>query len=576
MMLFDWLHFERPWWLLLIPATLVLARFVTNPASQQNALKAVIAPNLFKHLVYTNTTSHRNKWLGIVAVCYCWIGIAGISWTQAPTTMFENTQKTVLVVDQSLSMYATDIQPNRQTQLKQIIRDILDQSKEGDIALVAFAGEGFVISPFSQDRETIMHFLLALDPRIMPVYGSNLSHGIETALALNKDSLSPIHLIIFTDDLSEEDKIRVPALLKDQNIRLDLIAVGTQKGALIELPDGQVLRQDGKLVIPGTPMAELNTLTTALNGIFHQGRLSPEELEKITEVSIDNDQTKKAQNQSTQWMDQGHWFALPFLLWLAFQFRKGLMLILLVSIIWVPSDPLQASPLDWFLTPDQKGQKAVDQGDWRSAEQAFSDPKWKAASAYALEDYESTVETLNTLSNRSAAENYNMGNALALSGDTQAAISAYETALEQDPSLLEAKENLDYLKQQLEQEQEQQEKRQQEPTSDQNSEQGKSSDTDEPNPSNAEDDAKNDNKKDETQDKKKPPEDNDSPENAVNEPLGESPTTPLDQEKTQALNQWLRQIQDDPGLLLQRKLWYLHQERRNENRFSQEDGQNPW
>ena len=89
-------------------------------------------------------------------------------------------------------------------------------------------------------------------------------------------------------------------------------------------------------------------------------------------------------------------------------------------------------------------------------------------------------------------------------------------------------------------------------------------------------DSKNDNKKNEKQDKNETPKDNKqdkhSDEKSKNEPI----QPPLDKEKTQALNQWLRQIQDDPGLLLQRKLWYLHQEKRNENRFSQEDGQNPW
>ena len=157
-MLFDVVHFERPYWLILLPITLLLALFITAKSANKSTLNKVVDPRLMPHLVYRNSASNTNKWLGLMAVSLCWIGLAGISWTKAPTTMFENTQKTVLVVDQSLSMYATDIKPNRQTQLKQTIRDLLEQSKEGDIALVAFAGEGFVISPFSQDRETITHF----------------------------------------------------------------------------------------------------------------------------------------------------------------------------------------------------------------------------------------------------------------------------------------------------------------------------------------------------------------------------------------------------------------------------------
>ena len=127
MMLFDLIHFERPYWLILLPITLLLAYFITGKSSNKSTLDKVVDQRLMQHLVYQNTSSNVNKWFGLAAISLCWIGLAGISWTKAPTTMFENTQKTVLVVDQSLSLYATDIKPNRQTQLKQTIRDILAQ-----------------------------------------------------------------------------------------------------------------------------------------------------------------------------------------------------------------------------------------------------------------------------------------------------------------------------------------------------------------------------------------------------------------------------------------------------------------
>ena len=581
MMLFDLMHFERPYWLIMLPITLVLAFFFSRNRSRQSPLKNVVDPALMPHLVYKNTISNLNKRVGIAAACVLWIGLAGISWTKAPTTMFENTQKTVFIVDQSLSMYATDIKPNRQTQLKQTIRDILEQSKEGDVALVAFAGEGFIISPFSQDRETITHFLLALDPIIMPMYGSNLSSGVETALSLSKDPSEPMHLVIFTDDVSRQDATQLPSLLKDRNIRLDLVAIGTDNPSTITLPDGQILRKNGRNVMPITPLKELQKLTASLGGQFHQGRLTPLEIAQITNTPLDNAQTQKAQNKSIHWIEQGQWFALPFLLWLAFQFRKGMLFLLLMSLLSFPSEKTYASPLDWFLTQDQKGQKAVDQGDWQAADQYFERPEWKAATSYALEKYPETAQQLQNM-NRNAADNYNLGNALALAGDTEKAIEAYETALEQDPSLKAAKDNLDYLKKQ-QQEQQKKDQQQKEQKKNQQQQQDKNQDK-QSTPSDSKDqndekdpnDSKNDNKKNEKQDKNETPKDNKqdkhSDEKSKNEPI----QPPLDKEKTQALNQWLRQIQDDPGLLLQRKLWYLHQEKRNENRFSQEDGQNPW
>lgn len=585
MMLFDMIHFERPYWLLFIPVTLLIAFLFNATASQKSALESTVDTNLLKHLEYKNHSSNKNKWLGVISLILCWIGLAGISWTQVPTEMFESTQKNVLVVDQSLSMYATDILPNRQTQLKQTIRDILEQTKEGDIALVAFAGEGFVISPFSQDRETITHFLLALEPIIMPVYGSNLSSGIETALSLNQDTSTPLHIIVLTDDLSEEDKERIPSLLKGANTQLDLIAVGTTNASPIKLPDGQIMRQNGRNVIAATPIDKLEAFTQSLGGQFYEGRLTPNQLAQVTHTSLDNQQTQKSENKSIYWQEQGHWFALPLLLWLAFQFRKGMLFILLIGVFSLPSEKSFASPLDWFLTPDQKGQQAVDQGDWQTADQYFTQPDWKAASSYALKNYQETIESLRGIE-RNASENYNLGNAFALSGDVSKAIEAYEKALEQDPTLVVAKENLDYLKKQEQKKNEQNDESQDQNSQDQNQSsnqsenqenQQSSSDSNEKNEPNDSSESKNDNKKNETEDKEKSPKDNKQEADSQSEAeKKETADSTLDKEQNQALNQWLRQIQDDPGLLLQRKLWYLHQEKRNENRFTQKDGQNPW
>lgn len=576
MMLFDLLYFERPYWLFFIPVTLLITFLLATNASQKTALDNTVDANLLKHLEYKNTSNNTNKWLGLTSILLCWIGLAGISWTKVPTDMFESTQKTVFVVDQSLSMYATDIKPNRQTQLKQTVRDILEQTKEGDIALVAFAGEGFVISPFSQDRETVTHFLLALDPIIMPMYGSNLSSGIETALSLNQDTSTPLHLIILTDDLSEQDKQQIPSLLKGMNTQLDVIAVGTPIAAPIKLPDGQIMRQNGRNVIATTPIDDLKAFTKLLGGDFYQGRLTPNDLSQITNTSLDNQQTQKSQNKSLHWQEQGHWFALPFLIWLAFQFRKGMLFALLMGVFFLPSEKSFASPLDWFLTPDQKGQQAVDQGDWQTADQYFTQPNWKAASSYALKNYQETIDSLKGLE-RNASENYNFGNALALSGDTQKAIKAYEKALEQDPSLVVAKENLDYLKKQEQEKNDKENKENQQSQNQNQDKQQKPPESDEKNDSKDPSEPKKDNKKNEKEDKEKSPEDNKQSSNAKDENKTKQPVEEkLDKEKAQALNQWLRQIQDDPGLLLQRKLWYLHQEKRNESRFTQEDRPNPW
>lgn len=581
MTLFNSLHFSHPLWLWLIPIILIIALVSQLQSQTTHGLRKLVDHKLLAHLELANSQTKLPMRLTLVSVLLCCLGLAGISWTKASTPLYESTSKTVLVVDQSLSMFSTDAKPNRQTQLKQTVRDILERSQEGDIALVAFAGEAYVISPFSQDRETITHFLLALDPLIMPVYGSQLSQGIETALKLSTDPNESLHLIVFTDDINDQDRQSIKPLLEDREVTLDVIAIGSQQGASIKLPDGRLLRRNGQAVIAGTPIDALQDFTQQLGGNFYQARLSPSQISAITQPLLPPEHLEESHTNSIQWQSQGHWFALPLLLCLALAFRKGMLLMLLVGLLSFPNDKLLASPLDWFLTPDQKGQQAVDQGDWQAAQEHFKDPKWKAASAYALEDYQQSIEALQGL-NKNASEHYNLGNAFALNGNIEQAIKAYQAALELDPSLQQAKENLEYLQKQQDQ-QEQQSQQEQDSNSSQDSSKDSSQSDSQQNqqPSNNDQqDSNRDNqedssqKSDEKQDKPSGSEDNKQDEQASQPEQATNET--LDKEQTQALNQWLRQIQDDPGSLLQRKLWYLHQEKRSTSQYRQEDGQNPW
>lgn len=589
MNLLQMIHFERPYWLLLIPIVWLIFAFIRYKGAASSNIGEAIDKNLLIHLEQEGEQSHLNKWLGLMCVTLCLVGLAGISWVKAPSTMFESTSKTVFIVDQSLSMYATDIKPNRQTRLKQTIQDILQQTKDGNIALVAFAGDAYTISPFSQDKNTITHFLLALEPIIMPVYGSNLTSGIEDALSLVPNKKTPVHFVILTDSINASDQKTIPSLLADHNIKTDLIAIGSKEGGPINLPNGKILQSKNQNVIPKTPVDELHNFAKKIHANFYHGRLTASQLDKITQASNSNDKTEQASNQSIHWIDQGHWFALPFLLWMAFQFRRGMLFTLLLSVFLLPSNKATASPLDWFKTPDQLGQQAADQDNWKEANKHFKRPDWKAASDYALGQYDQAAKKLSTFS-KTSADYYNLGNAQALSGKAQDAIASYKRALELDPSMKQAEDNLKYLEKQQKKQQSDKSKANKKSSNtkqnqkEQNQKQSKedeqkSSDSQNSNPQNNTNNKpspKKSNKAPEKQDKKPSPEDNkQTPEQDQSK---EKPTAQpeLNREQQQALKQWLRQIQDTPGTLLQRKLWYLHQEKRQENQINQEDGLNPW
>lgn len=581
MTFFDLIYFSNPNYLILIAFVIFLYIVKKENRVEQNQLSSFIDAKLLRHLVSDKSGKRLPSWVGIVLVSLLIVGIAGISWEKKVEKKYITPMQTILILDQSLSMYATDIKPNRLTRVKQKVQDLLVSIKEGNIALTAYAGDAFVISPFSQDKSTLKHFLLALDPLIMPLYGSDIQQAFSTSLALISDPAQYTNIILFTDDVNESDFANIKQQLSGYNVKLNIIGVGSNEGANILLPDGNTLRTSAGQVIAKLPVKELNQLARELGANYYSSDLLPSDIEAILSTPISNqDKAVEAKSQSVDWVDKGHWFALPFLIWLLYQFRAGVMLALFVAIL--PFSPkADAIGLDWFYTQDQKAQKLVDQGDWESAQALFENPKWQAASQYALGNYDAAAEQLNLLNEQqnSASLEYNKGNSLALAGNLDDAIASYKNALKIKPEFTEAQQNLDYL----EKLKQNQEKQQNENNQQSKDEEQESQDQDQDSQSNSQSDPSKEKDEQNKQEEEQQPEnspDQDNKDATTQEQQEQTPPKqeddPLTSEEQVALNQWMRQIQDDPGGLLKRKLWYLHQEKRAENRYRQQDGLPIW
>ncbi len=576
------LYFARPSWLLLLIIVVLGSLIMSKKTSTRTTFEHFIDPKLLPFLTKTNKKHNIIKWFGISSALLAIIGLSGISWEKQVQPTYDTNTKTILLIDQSISLYSTDIKPNRLTRLKQKLRDLIDNVSDGEIAMVAFAGDAYTISPFSSDKSTITHFLLALDPLIMPLYGSNLYSGVETALSLLKNNESPAHLIIFTDHVTEQELISIPSIDGLTSIQVSIIGVGTQQGGEIVLPDGTLLRKDNRIVQPTLPIDRLSNLATELKGQYFDSQLSQSDVNQLTETQL-NSQTRLQQSssQSNLWVEKGHWLLMPLLIWLLVQFRPGAYLVIIMSLNSY-SPQSTASPLEWFMTDDQIAQRRVDNQNWQEALERFEDKKWQAASNYALEKYAEAADMLKSQP-QSANDFYNLGNSLAMSGQVEDAITAYEKALELNPESQETKDNLDYLKQKAQEQQaKEQEKNQEQQNQEQQQEESqKQKNNEEQNTQKEGQNKQNDSldqQNDKTQENAKPDPKDQQDSKSDNKEQSEQGATQnkLTDEEQLALDQWLRQIQDDPGGLLKRKLWYLHQEKRAENRFKQKDGLPIW
>ncbi len=109
-----------------------------------------------------------------------------------------------------------------------------------------------------------------------------------------------------------------------------------------------------------------------------------------------------------------------------------------LALLLAPAAAL-ASPLDWFLTPDQQGQRHFDRGEYAEAAQKFTDPARIGVALFAAKDFEGAAAVFGRQAGPEGP--YNRGNALVFLGRYEEAIAAYDQALAQRPDWREAREN---------------------------------------------------------------------------------------------------------------------------------------
>ncbi|MCY1426807.1 hypothetical protein D9M71_426360 [compost metagenome] len=165
----------------------------------------------------------------------------------------------------------------------------------------------------------------------------------------------------------------------------------------------------------------------------------------------------------------------------------------------------------------------------------------------------------------SAADHYNRGNALARAGELEAAIDAYESTLERQPDLAAAQKNKALVEALLRQREAQ--AGDQARQADDQQQAGQSGEQDAARQQGASQSAAQQGTGDAQRSTPTQPGTGGSAEDAL-DPDATQPRTasaePLGDERRQALEQWLRQIPDDPAELLRRKFWYEQQQRQEE------------
>lgn len=565
-------HFLRPAWLVAIIPAIIFVVAMWRVNSNITAWDKAIDKNLLPFLLdrSKNAAQRTPLLLLLLAWIVSTVAMAGPVWEQLPQPVQKREDAIVIVMDLSLSMFAPDHNPSRLDLAKRKLRDILALREEGQTALVVYAGDAHTVTPLTDDVVTIDALVPSLSPNIMPLFGSDPIPAIDMAISLLDDVESTDgRILLMTDGISGFDQEQlITEQVQDTNYELLVLGIGTEEGAPIRTSDGSFLTDEtGAMVIPTLNKNVLQSLANRVNGRYHDIQLSDADLAYLlTENPLLNDEElTEVEEEFDVWNEAGPFLLLLVLPLCALSFRRGWLFAATAIIVINFSIPAkQAVAFEWrdlWKTKDQQAAEAYANENHELAAGLFEEAGWRGAANYRAKNYENAVASFSTSDTPDG--HYNRGNALALAGNLPEAIAAYDIAIARDPEHSDAIFNKEVVERLLEEQESEQGENQEGENQENQSEQNSQSESQEQNQNSENQDQESQEGNEEQQQNEQQ---NEAPEEQESSESNSEQNTPSESsneefEDQQALEQWLRRIEDDPGELLRRKFRYQYRQR---------------
>ena len=179
--------------------------------------------------------------LGLTMLAY-----AGPRWGSGTSVVHTEGIDVVLAIDASLSMLAEDERPSRLERLKQDVRRFRAAAPGNRIALLAFAGRSYILTPLTSDQGAIELYLDNLDPSIVGQAGTAIEPTIRQGVELLKAARGAAGraLVVLSDGEAFDDRsaaLSAASAARDAEISIVTVGYGTEAGTSIPVREGAAI-----------------------------------------------------------------------------------------------------------------------------------------------------------------------------------------------------------------------------------------------------------------------------------------------------------------------------------------------
>ena len=379
----------------------------------------------------------------------------------------------IVALDCSKSMLATDIEPSRLDRAKREVYDLLTMLRGDRVGLVAFAGTAFLQCPLTIDYDAFNLFLKALTPDFLPVGGTDLTTAVTIALeSFDAKSSAERAIILITDgeNTGKGNPLQAAAQAGELGVKLFCIGVGKDDGVPLPQPEGGFKKDaSGKIVLSRLDEETLKKMAVTTGGTYARSVAGDMDLDAIymeqirgkMEASAITGGRKQIFENRFQWPLAVAVVIFMVMLFIATVPPKGLVVIIMLLLIGL-APTARAEPLE-------EGLDAYAQGEYEAALKLLIDAQLQnpdrpalvyniGNAYYKTGDFDSAYHHFNQVLESDDPDlkhntRYNLGNTSFRRGDLEEAIQHYEAALKIEPNDEQARQNIEFVKQVMQQQQ---------------------------------------------------------------------------------------------------------------------------
>ena len=298
--------FEQPVYFLYFFGTLAAVGVVfwLGNKIKSRLVSALFGPVAYRRLIGAEAPFKKLKAaLFILALFFLFTALAKPQWGLEIVKAEGNFIQAVIAIDVSASMRARDVQPDRLTSAKNMLRMLISHLKNERIGLIAFTSEAFVQCPITTDEEALKYFISSLQTDMIASGGTSLAAPVKLAAHMLSKYPGKKALILLTDgeDHEPQELQEAQAAAQKEGIKIIAIGIGTPQGELIPQKtdvSGRILEykkdRTGKTVVTKLDEKSLAALAAATEGMYIKYTTPAQVAEKVEEAMRNLDRSRSA------------------------------------------------------------------------------------------------------------------------------------------------------------------------------------------------------------------------------------------------------------------------------------------